>query len=305
MDIELAWTFLRVVDAGSFAAAAEQLHVTQAAVSRRIQSLEEQLGCRLFVRNRAGAMLTQAGRQFQRHAALLVRTLEQARQDVGVPRGYRAALAIGGRFALWEDLLVDWMHEMRRRRPDVALRGEMRFDQGLMDDLVAGRIDIGVMYTPQSRPGLTVEHLLDEELVLVQRCDERFAGGTDATPADDYVYVKWGPEFYERHNMRFPERPPPPITAGIGWIGLRYIVKYGGSGFFPHRFVKDLLSDGTLMILPDAPDFSMPAYVVYADDPGELVRQSVDLLHTLARKTSEISRREIEGGPLTGGDNRT
>ena len=41
MDIELAWTFLRVVDAGSFAAAAKELHVTQAAVSRRIQTLED------------------------------------------------------------------------------------------------------------------------------------------------------------------------------------------------------------------------------------------------------------------------
>ena len=230
-------------------------------------------------------MLTQAGQQFQRHAALLVRTLEQARQDVGVPRGYRAALAIGGRFALWEDLLVDWMHEMRRRHPDVAVRGEMRFDQGLMEDLVAGRLDIGVMYTPQSRPGLTVEHLLTEELVLVQRSGEQGTGGTHAGPVDDYVYVKWGPEFYDRHSISFPERPPPPITAGIAWIGLRYIVKYGGSGFFPRRFVKDLLQDGVLTVLPDAPNFSMPAYIVYADKPGELVRQAIELLHGMADKS--------------------
>lgn len=282
MDLDLATTFLRVVDTGSFAAAAQRLHVTQGAVSRRIQALEAALGCQLFVRNRAGAVLTQAGHQFQRHAASLVRTLEQARQDVGVPRGYRAALAIGGRFALWEDLLTDWLRALRCRFPDVALRGEMRFDLGLMDDLVSGRLDIGVMYTPQSRPGLTVEHLLDEELVMVRRPDQRNDASDGEDPADDYIYVKWGPEFYDRYSMQFPDLLPPPITTGISWIGLRYIVKYGGTSYFPRRFVSDLLNDGTLSQVPNAPEFTMPAYVVYPEKPSELVAQAVQVLRELS-----------------------
>ena len=54
----------------------------------RIHTLEQQLGCTLFVRNKAGTTLTPAGRQFQRHASALVRTVEQARHDVGIPRGF-------------------------------------------------------------------------------------------------------------------------------------------------------------------------------------------------------------------------
>src|SRR5262249_27440914 len=81
-DTELARTFLTVVTAGNFIPAAERLHVSQSTVSTRIHTLEEQLGCTLFVRNKAGATLTPAGRQFQRHASTLVRTVEQARQDV-------------------------------------------------------------------------------------------------------------------------------------------------------------------------------------------------------------------------------
>ena len=61
MDISLARTFLEVVRSGSLIAASEQLHVTQAAVTARIQSLESQLNCRLFVRNRGGARLTRDG----------------------------------------------------------------------------------------------------------------------------------------------------------------------------------------------------------------------------------------------------
>ena len=233
------------------------------------------------MRNRAGAVLTQAGHQFQRHAALLVRTIEQARQDVGVPRGYRASLAIGGRFALWEDLLIDWLRALRCRFPDVALRGDMRFDLGLMDDLVSGRLDIGVMYTPQSRPGLRVEHLLTEELVLVRRAEQRTGRDEAMGEDEDYIYVNWGPEFYDRHSMKFPDMVPPPITASIGWIGLRYIVKYGGSGYFPHRFISDLLKDGTLIPVADAPKFTMPAYLVCPEDPSELVTQAIEVLREL------------------------
>ena len=86
MDTELARTFLSVVAAGSFVKAAERLFVTQSTVSARIRALEEQLRCLLFVRNKGGTTLTPAGRQFQKHAVSLMRTLEQARQDVGASR---------------------------------------------------------------------------------------------------------------------------------------------------------------------------------------------------------------------------
>lgn len=73
MDIELARTFLAVVETGSFVGAADRVHVTQSTVSMRIRSLEEQLGKPLFERGKTGASLTPAGVQFQRHALALVR----------------------------------------------------------------------------------------------------------------------------------------------------------------------------------------------------------------------------------------
>ena len=125
MDTELARTFLMVVAAGNFIGAAERLHVTQSTVSARIHALETQLRCRLFVRNKAGAVLTPAGRQFQRHASTLVRTVEQARSDVGIARGFRASLVVGGRFGLWERYLLRWLSLMREQVPDVSVRAEI------------------------------------------------------------------------------------------------------------------------------------------------------------------------------------
>ncbi|MAY68430.1 MAG: LysR family transcriptional regulator [Rhodospirillaceae bacterium] len=266
MDTELARTFLTVIDAGNFIGAADRLHVTQSTVSARIHSLEEQLGCKLFVRNKAGTALTPAGHQFQKHAAVLVRTVEHARQDVGISRGYRASLTVGGRFGLWERLLLRWLPLMRRAAPEISVRAEIGFETDLMQGLIEGRLDIGVMYTPQSRPGLTVEQLMEENLVMVST-----RRAARAEPDSDYVYVDWGPEFYAKHNARFPEFVGAGITANIGWLGLQHVLQFGGSGYFPIRLVHPYLENGQLHRLSDAPDFPLPAYLVYASDGDRAV----------------------------------
>ncbi|MCB2101513.1 MAG: LysR family transcriptional regulator [Rhodobacterales bacterium] len=261
MDTELARTFLMVVAAGNFIGAAERLHVTQSTVSARIHALETQLRCRLFVRNKAGAVLTPAGRQFQRHASTLVRTVEQARSDVGIARGFRASLVVGGRFGLWERYLLRWLSLMREQVPDVSVRAEIGFEGDLMLGLVEGRVDIGVMYTPQSRPGLTVEPLFEERLVMA-------ATDPDARPepGPGYVHIDWGPEFFAKHGVRFPDFPGPGLTANIGWLGLQHILENGGSGYFPVRLIRPYLRDGRLTAVRGAPDFALPAYMVFPSE---------------------------------------
>ncbi|NIR32742.1 MAG: LysR family transcriptional regulator [Gammaproteobacteria bacterium] len=258
MDTEWASTFLAVVAAGSFVRAAERLHVTQSTVSARIRALEEQLGCTLFVRNRAGANLTAAGRQFQKHAATLVRTLEQARQDAGVAHGYRALLTVGARFALWVELLLRWLPLLREVAPDVSVRGEIGGEEALMTRLVERSMDIGVMYTPESRPGLTVEFLLEEQLVMVST-----DAATTDKPSAGYVYVDWGPEFHAKHSMNFPDFGTPALIVGIAWLGLQHMLSYGGSGYFPQRLVRRYLEAGRLFRVRQAPTFALPAYMVY------------------------------------------
>lgn len=261
MDTELARTFLTVIAAGNFVGAAARLHVTQSTVSARIHALEEHLGCTLFVRNKGGTALTPAGRQFEKHAFTLVRTVERARHDVGVPRGFRESLTVGGRFGLWEQFLLRWLPLMRAAAPDIALRAEIGFEADLMLGLVEGRLDIGVMYTPQSRPGLAVERLFEERLILVSTDP---AGAPE--PGPGYVYIDWGPEFYARHSASFPDFIGPALSANIGWLGQQHVLEHGGSGYFPERSVRAQLEAGRLFRLRDAPVFSLPAYAVYPGD---------------------------------------
>ncbi len=264
MDIALARTFLEIVAAGNFVRAAERLHVTQTAVSVRVQTLEELLGRKLFVRNKAGATLTPAGEQFMRYAPLLLQVWERARQQVAVPPGLRAVVVVGGELTLWTPLLLDWLVWMRRSAPQLALRAHVGLPEALMNQVAEGVIDIAVLYAPQHRPGLRIEKLMEEKLVLVSTPRNR---GKDA---GGYVYVDWGPEFAAHHNLAFPERANPATYVGLGPLGLQLVLKDGGSGYFRLHAVEPYLRSGRLALVRGAPEFLYPAYAVYsenADDP--------------------------------------
>lgn len=276
LDIELARTFLEVVSTGSFVAAAERLNVTQSTVSTRIRTMEHQLGQPLFFRGKAGATLTPAGVQFQRYAVVLTRTWEQARHEIALPPGYRRQFRVGGQFSLWDRVILRWLPWMQANAPDIALRAEVGLSDGLMRQLVEGILDLGVMYTPQSRPGLVVEQLLEEHLVLVASdpaARDPFDGG--------YVFVDWGPEFQAAHSMQYAELPMPRLYVGLGSLGLSYILQNGGSGYFPHRVVRPYLEAGELHEVRGAPSFVRPAYVVYPAGDDEVLALALDgLRHT-------------------------
>ncbi|MFB9262497.1 LysR family transcriptional regulator [Bradyrhizobium erythrophlei] len=304
MDTELARTFLTVISSGSFISAADRLHVSQSTVSTRIHVLEDQLGCVLFVRNKAGTTLTSAGRQFQRHAATLVRTIEQARHDIGIPEGFSGTLVIGGRIGLWEEFLLEWLQLMREARPEISVRAESGLEPELMQGLIEGRIDIGVMYTPQSRPGLKLEQLFEERLVMVST-----AARSKPEPQPGYVYVDWGPEFYARHNACFPNFGGPSLTANVGWLGLQHVLANGGSGYFPERIVRPHLEARQLHPVGNAPEFSMPAYVAYPlDGDRDLFGIALEIMHRVANARAKAkadrrprSARGKRASPVEGG----
>jgi DNA-binding transcriptional LysR family regulator len=90
----------------------------------------------------------------------------------------------------------------------------------------------------------------------------------EAQPDEDYVYIDWGAEFYAQHSVHFPEYAGAGVVANIGWLGLQHILQSGGSGYFPLRLVAPHLESGRLHRRRLAPEFRLPAYAVYPDEPG-------------------------------------
>ncbi|CAH1206302.1 DNA-binding transcriptional regulator, LysR family [Candidatus Nitrotoga sp. BS] len=277
MDMDQIRTFLGVVANNSFVEAANRLHVTQSTVSARIQRLEAYLGVTLFVRDRSGAQLTLSGQRFFRHAKSLLLTLEQARHDIKLPNRFQASISVGARIALWDELLPRWIGELRTLAPDICIRSEIGFEDDLIRGLIEGRLDVSMMYTPQQSSGLQIEYLFDETLVLVTTDLDK------PWPNEDYIYVDWGPAFYELHNNYYPSMERPPQVVNIGWLGVQLIISNGGSCFIPARIANPLIHNQTIYLVPDSKQFRLPAYMVFQQDSDSIVlHQVLESLRSLA-----------------------
>lgn len=292
MDTVLARTFLEIVSTGSFQRAADRLHISQTAVSARVRSLEDHLGQPLFVRNKAGAVLTRAGEKFLRYAPTLVQMWQRARHDIAGPDGHSSVIAVGGELALWNPLLLRWLLWMKGAHPDVALRTHVGMQDDLTSAVAGGALDLAIVYAPRTLPGLKIERVVDEKLVMVTTDPDRpiFDEGK-------YVYVDWGPDFAAQHDTVFPGQTSPGLLVGLGPLGLSYILTAGGSGYFRMSSVHQLLADGRLKLVTDAPEFPYPAYAVYP------LTSKVDALeHALdgLRQVGEEATREIQGKKMRG-----
>lgn len=285
MDTEIVRTFLEVVNTGNFIRAAERMNVGQTTVSARIRLLEERLGRRLFVRNKAGAVLTPEGEQFLRYAPSFVQLWERARQKVAVPPGRRGLLALGGELSLWDPWLLKWMLWMRRSVPDLALRAQVGLPENLMAQVTEGVLDIAVMYAPQHRPGLQIELLFEEKLVLVTTDPDngRVGPNSETAARADYVYVDWGADFMVDHSVSFPDASNPGLFVGLGPLALGYILEAGGTGYFRMRAAQPYIDKGQLHRVHGAPEFSYPAYAVCSTNADDaLVRPALEGLRAVA-----------------------
>lgn len=119
------------------------------------------------------------------------------------------------------------------------------------------------MYAPQQRPGLTIDRLLEETLVLV-------TSSADAGCESEYVHVDWGPDIV-LHSAR--AEAGSPLVFNLGPLALSYVLANGGSGYFRMRAVRPHLTSRKLELVSGAPQFSYPIYVVYSDGADQSVLQ--------------------------------
>jgi DNA-binding transcriptional LysR family regulator len=275
MDLELLRTFLEVSRTRHFGEAAEALHLTQAAVSARIKQLETVLGVRLFDRLRRDIRLTPEGNRLLRHADVLISGWRKARQEVGYGRSGQQ-LSVGGSLRLWDVLLQDWFHHLRRQQPQLALIAESHSPEILTRRLLDGLLDLAFMLEPAQLEVLQIEQIGQIELVLVGSGADI---GVDAVLADDYLMVDWGLAHALEHRRLFPDAPEPRVRVSQAKMALSHLVDIGGYAYLPLRMVAALLASEKLHIIRDAPTIKRQVYCTYPLRSAklELIRQSLAL----------------------------
>ena len=157
MDINLIKTFLEVHRMRHFGRAAENLFLTQSAVSARVRLLEEGLGVTLFERKRKDMQLTPAGRRFLKHAEQLLQAWNRACQETAHVEYAEEFLTVGGLPALWDTLLADWLVRLNRQKPRLSLVVEADGAESLARRMLDGELDMMLLFEPPRMENLATQ----------------------------------------------------------------------------------------------------------------------------------------------------
>jgi LysR family cyn operon transcriptional activator len=186
MEIRLLRTFRAVADAGSFTHAASRIHLTQAAVSVHIRQLEEEIGSPLFLRVNKKLYLTEAGRALLAHADTILHAHDEAKADLANMGGpSRGRLRIGvSSTTVTIHPLPEMLSEIKRRYALIDLSVIGGTSERLIEQLLAGSVDAGLVSLPVEASDVLTETLRSDKLVAVMSSKHKLARSRAITAAE-------------------------------------------------------------------------------------------------------------------------
>lgn len=180
MDTRRLKSFLKIVDTGSLTRAADILHIAQPALSQQIAALEAHFKQKLLIRSNQGVTPTEAGHALYRHAQLILKQVEQARDDVS-----RSAMVLSGSvsvglapYSTASSLALSLLKSVREAHPDIVLYINENFGTVLSELIMNGRMDMAVIYGGGPMRGVHFTPLHTEELFLIAPPGTSLSGET-------------------------------------------------------------------------------------------------------------------------------
>ena len=214
MELRLLRTFQAVAEAGSFTQAAARIHLTQAAVSVHIRQLEEEIGSPLFLRVNKKLYLTEAGLALQAHAETILRAHDEAKAALAsLGQSSRGRLRIGVTSTTFTlQPLPEILSEIKRRFALLDLTVVGGTSERIVEQILAGHLDVGIVSLPVEASDLTTEMLRSDRLVAVMNPTHRLAGEKSVTmdvlTAEPLILSEHGGNtrrlldlFFEKHHL--------------------------------------------------------------------------------------------------------
>lgn len=190
MDIRHLESLVAIADRGSLSRAAVALNVAQPSLSRQMRLLEADVGQRLLVRTGRGVAPTAAGEVLLAHARTMLETARRARQellDMNADPSGRVLVGLPPRVAL--GLSVPLVKGFRARFPRAVITLQEGLSQTLRESLIAGRLDLALLFDPPPSPQLKYEPLTRERLVLVAPPGSRLPARASLASLANYPMV--------------------------------------------------------------------------------------------------------------------
>ena len=169
MEIRQLRAFVAIAESGTFTAGALRVHVTQAAISMQIRQLETEIGAKVFVRAPRHVILTEAGEQLLRRARHILREHDAALDEIAELAGAeRGRLRIGSASAMvLTEQLPAILKELRKQHPAADIAVTSGTSEVLVDQILAGEVDIAFVSLPVDVRGIKTERLSQDQLVAI------------------------------------------------------------------------------------------------------------------------------------------
>jgi DNA-binding transcriptional LysR family regulator len=183
VDLRHFRSFVVVAEEGNIGRAATRLFITQPALSRQLQHLEEELGTQLLVRVPRGVELTGAGRELLDKARI---ALDAAEQALTIGRGSEPTgrLMLGVTLAAHREHWFGLAEAFTERHPAVEVELRTALSELLQRQVVAGELDVAIVLEPNRLPGLSYQLVREEPLFAWMHPEHELAGRDTLTLAD-------------------------------------------------------------------------------------------------------------------------
>ncbi|MGE0601840.1 MAG: LysR family transcriptional regulator [Dehalococcoidia bacterium] len=254
MELAQLEAFIQVAHHRSFSRAAESLFLTQPSVTARIQSLEREIGDRLFERTGRSVTLTDAGHAFMPHAQRALTAVQEGTDAIeAVRHGDIGNVRIGASSSIATYVLPRVLKQFREQRPRVHVHMTTGQTEDQIDKLLAGEIHVAVTRLSQ-HPEVDALHLYNDDLALVVAPSHPFAKKRHATIAEvgkePFLFFERGSSYHSLiYSMFLRAGVVPESVMELDLMeATKYLVEAGlGVSILPEISIKRELETGTLV----------------------------------------------------------
>ena len=276
----------------SFTLAANELNLSQAAISRQIKQLEQRLGVDLFERYHRAVVLTANGEQFYRTAGLTLRLLGEAARNLR-PERSKSSISIGIDLAFAHFWLIPRLDLLKQSSHRTSLSVTASDNEV---DCLDQSVDIPIVYGTGNWPGFESRYLLDEVVFPVCSPNYLKALGKVSGPKDllkgQLIHVKGGPstwiswqEWFGSQQLQIPSGQPEIELNSLPWTIQAACTGQGIALGWKH-LLDDLIENGTLVRpIPHSISTDRAYYLLFRQDDSanesfeQVYRGVIDLIN--------------------------
>ena len=274
MDIQFLRTFLEVARVRHFGKAADNLFLTQSAISARVRMLEDAIGEPLFIRQRNNIQLTSAGEKLVPLAEGIVSFWNRAKHEVTLTNQTENTISVSCVPGLWDMLMHHWLVHVVQSDLSVSVITSANTNLEIFHQIREYSLDLAFTFDPQLDTDLKIKQVATIPIILVSTKKNQLIS---QALTDNFLFVDWGTAINTKIENQYSEIVQPINKVGQNNLALNLLLHHRGAAYLAEQTVREHIKAKNLHIVPKAPIFERIVYAVYSTESHHAVLVSTSL----------------------------